>query len=665
MKASALPKKSLQYLCWQRVLGGCLFLLLLLAVCLSSARAGTLHLNAATPHADLANVSYLLEDPEGKLTLADVQDPKHAARFEQRLPNIGFTASAYWLRFSVVSDATQALTWWFASQNRTLQEIALYSPNEQGIYQEQLASATRVFADRPLRTTYFTFPLTLLPQKTTDIYLRVRSTGSTGVIIAPGLWQAAEYKKFERTEKSQWMLYLGITLSLGVFNLLLCISLKDQTYLLYVAALLMGMWAVCSATGGFGSAFEYFWPNSPLFEQSAWTLSIVAAAYGPIRFLTFFVGLQQKMPRLYRLINLCIILIALLSTISLMGTLLDLPNTAQFSQKTYIASTAVFGVMYTGIAFGLCLLAWQGHRQAIFLCVAWLPVIFFATLWSIHATLGRTFNISLVAFASAFELILMSLALADRFNQEKKAKALAQTIKADVLRKSEQELETKVTQRTQELQQEQNRNRKLLHNIMPIDIAIELSETGSAQPALHESVTILFTDFKDFTQITSIMPPDQIVAELGDIFTAFDDITDACGVEKIKTIGDVYMAVAGLPKPCKDHAQRCVRAGLRMIEYLQQRNEKSAVKWSIRVGIHSGPVVAGVVGKRKFAFDIWGDTVNVAARVESAGDIGQVNISAYTCDLIQREFECEYRGKFEAKGKGAIDMYFVKNAIAS
>jgi class 3 adenylate cyclase len=658
MKASTLAKQFLAYPCW-RVWGGCLLLLLI-----SGVRADTLHLDASTPHADLANISYLLEDPTGVLTLADVQNPKYAARFQQRLPNIGFTASAYWLRFSVVSKATQAHTWWFASQNRTLQEIALYWPNEQGVYQEQSASSTRIFANRPLPTMYFTFPLTLLPQKKTDIYLRIRSTGAIGVIIAPGLWQAAEYKKIEKTEKSQWFIYLGVTLSLGLFNLLLCVFLKDQTYLLYVAALLMGMWAVCSATGGFGSAFEYFWPNSPLFEESAWTLSIVAAAYGPVRFLTSFVGLKQAMPHLYRLINVCIILIALLITISLMGTLVALPNTAEFSQKAYIASTAVFGVMYTSIALGLCMLAWQGNRQAIFLCVAWLPVIFFITLWSIHATLGRTFNISLVAFTSAFELILMSLALADRFNQEKKAKALAQTRRADVLRKSEQELETKVTQRTQELQKEQNNNRKLLHNIMPIEIAAELSKTGSAKPALHESVTILFTDFKNFTQITSTMPPDQIVAELGDIFTAFDDITDACGVEKIKTIGDAYMAVAGLPKPCKDHAQRCVRAGLKMIEYLRERNEKSAVQWAIRIGIHSGPVVAGVVGKRKFAFDIWGDTVNVAARVESAGDVGQVNISAYTCDLIQREFECEYRGKFEAKGKGEIDMYFVKNAIA-
>lgn len=206
---------------------------------------------------------------------------------------------------------------------------------------------------------------------------------------------------------------------------------------------------------------------------------------------------------------------------------------------------------------------------------------------------------------------------------------------------------------------EHERSERLLLNILPAELAQELSATGRARPARHESVTILFTDFSGFTQAASSMPAERMVAELNEIFAAFDDITDACGVEKIKTIGDAYMAAAGLPKPCADHAQRCVRAGLSMIDYLENRNRTGAFKWSLRVGVHSGPVVAGVVGKRKYAFDIWGDTVNVASRMESAGEIGRVNVSAYTFDLIQAEFDCAYRGKVDAKGKGQIDMYFV------
>jgi class 3 adenylate cyclase len=207
---------------------------------------------------------------------------------------------------------------------------------------------------------------------------------------------------------------------------------------------------------------------------------------------------------------------------------------------------------------------------------------------------------------------------------------------------------------------EHEHSERLLLNILPAELAKELSATGFARPARYDSATILFTDFSGFTQVASAMPADRMVAELNEIFGAFDDICDECGVEKIKTIGDAYMAAAGLPKPCADHAQRCVRAGLRMLDYLEQRNRESAFKWSLRIGVHSGPVVTGVVGKRKYAFDVWGDTVNIASRMESSGEPGRVNISAYTCDLIRTEFDCEYRGKVDAKGKGQIDMYFVK-----
>jgi class 3 adenylate cyclase len=207
---------------------------------------------------------------------------------------------------------------------------------------------------------------------------------------------------------------------------------------------------------------------------------------------------------------------------------------------------------------------------------------------------------------------------------------------------------------------EHERAERLLFNILPVDLAKELSATGVARSARHESASMLFTDFSGFTQAASAMPADRMVAELNEIFGAFDDICDELGVEKIKTIGDAYMAAAGLPKPCADHAQLCVRAGLRMLDYLEQRNRTAAfIKWSLRVGIHSGPVVTGVVGKRKYAFDVWGDTVNIASRMESAGETGRVNVSAYTYDLIRTEFECEYRGKVDAKGKGQIDMYFV------
>ena len=132
------------------------------------------------------------------------------------------------------------------------------------------------------------------------------------------------------------------------------------------------------------------------------------------------------------------------------------------------------------------------------------------------------------------------------------------------------------------------------------------------------------------------------------------------GIEKIQTVGDGYLAACGLPVPEADHAIRCVRAGKKMIHFLNERNEANAIKWNVRIGIHSGPISAGVIGKKKFAYDIFGDAINTASRIESNGEAGRINVSAYTYDLIKETFPAEYRGKVNAKGKGELDMYFLE-----
>jgi class 3 adenylate cyclase len=265
--------------------------------------------------------------------------------------------------------------------------------------------------------------------------------------------------------------------------------------------------------------------------------------------------------------------------------------------------------------------------------------------------------------AAAAEAILFSMGLSNRINllratvarhalereQERKREAIEHT----------ERLEVEVAERTQELRLEKENANHLLHNILPVDVANELIANGSTQPQRFAEATILFTDFRDFTKTVASLPANQVVEELNDIFRHFDDIIDACGIEKIKTIGDSYMIAGGLPKPLPDHAERCVDAALRMQAYLEKRNNTSTVKWNMRAGIHSGEVVAGVVGKKKFTYDVWGDTVNTASRMESAGEPGRVNISASTYGLVKSRYKGEYRGKLDAKGKGDIDMYFV------
>lgn len=204
----------------------------------------------------------------------------------------------------------------------------------------------------------------------------------------------------------------------------------------------------------------------------------------------------------------------------------------------------------------------------------------------------------------------------------------------------------------------------LLTNILPVHIAEELKANGSAAAKRFPEATVLFCDFVNFTRISEQLGATALVRELDVCFKAFDNIMDEFpGVEKIKTIGDAYMAASGLTER-KTLPHDIVRAALKMQAFLAAEAEKKArlglPYFTGRIGLHTGPVVAGVVGARKFAYDIWGDTVNVASRIEGKSEPGKVNISETTYHLIKYNFACSYRGKVEAKNKGLIDMYFVE-----
>ena len=208
--------------------------------------------------------------------------------------------------------------------------------------------------------------------------------------------------------------------------------------------------------------------------------------------------------------------------------------------------------------------------------------------------------------------------------------------------------------------EEQKKSDELLLNIFPKPIADELKSKGKATTKRYENVTIIFTDFKDFTFMASSMSPTKLVKELNEIFGQFDDILDGLKIEKIKTIGDAYFAACGLPEKNRNHAIQCIEAVKQMFKYLEERNKVCEIQWKMRAGIHSGPVVAGVVSKRKYAYDLFGDTVNTASRMESNGEVGKINISEATYELVKGKYTCIPRGQINAKGKGNMNMYFVE-----
>jgi class 3 adenylate cyclase len=214
-----------------------------------------------------------------------------------------------------------------------------------------------------------------------------------------------------------------------------------------------------------------------------------------------------------------------------------------------------------------------------------------------------------------------------------------------------------------QLHAERRKSEELLLNTLPRKIADELKQTGKVKPVYYQSASILFTDFKDFTKLAEQLTPEELVDELDYCFSSFDMIIEAHNLEKLKTIGDSYMCVGGIPTPNPTHAIDAVLAALQIQAFMgwrrQEKIQNNQPYWEIRIGIHSGPLLAGVIGKKKFTYDVWGDAVNIASRMESSSLPGAINISQSTFELVKDFFDCEYRGKIAVKNKGDIDMYFV------
>jgi len=210
---------------------------------------------------------------------------------------------------------------------------------------------------------------------------------------------------------------------------------------------------------------------------------------------------------------------------------------------------------------------------------------------------------------------------------------------------------------------ERQKSEKMVLNILPRSIADELKENDRVQPRFYDSVSVLFIDFKDFTRLTESLEPASLVQQLDQYFSAFDEIGLRCRLEKLKTMGDAYVSVGGLPEPNRTHAVDAAIAALQILDHMakinRQRERLRLPQWEVRVGINTGPVIAGVVGRYKFTYDIWGNTVNVAERMESASTPGRVNISQNTWQHLRDRFETEARGEVDVKGKGMMPMHFL------
>lgn len=214
----------------------------------------------------------------------------------------------------------------------------------------------------------------------------------------------------------------------------------------------------------------------------------------------------------------------------------------------------------------------------------------------------------------------------------------------------------------EKIQQEKEHSDRLLHNILPAKIVHDLRTSGATHPETFDDVTVFFSDFIGFTSRSATLEPAVLIAELNEIFTRFDEIAEDEGCERIKTIGDAYLAVCGMPRADGDHATKILRVAQRAVEYLEQRNRTSAIEWPVRIGVHSGRVVGGVVGVKKYIYDVFGDTINTASRMESHSAAMRINVSESTYRLTKNDFPFERRQSIDVKGKGAVQMYFLQQS---
>ncbi|MEO5582056.1 MAG: adenylate/guanylate cyclase domain-containing protein [Saprospiraceae bacterium] len=487
------------------------------------------------------------------------------------------------------------------------------------------------------------------------------------------IYERFQLDRYEATVRQYISIFLGIFLVMFLFNLFVYISTRDINYLYYLGVLLMFMLTTADISGYNVSIMKWM-PSFPYLKDFFNIIIVTLISFFSVLFCRKFLAIPERYPFWDKIFKILMVLFVADVFILLydfrFGT--DISNIVSVLFILTISAVIIKSVK-------------DRYPSAVYLLIAMIFTII-GSFITIFAQLGilpmNDFNMKYaLPIGSCIEMVLFSFALGYRINllkkenEQKQLKIISQLKENELIQLSAtQELERKVSERTNEIkiqkdiiQSEKEKSEKLLLNILPKSTSEELMTTGKATPRSYESATVMFTDYVLFTAIAEKLTPKELVEDLDYCFGCFDDIINKYGLEKIKTIGDAYMCVGGVPVPTKTHATSMVYAGLEiqsfMKEWKKQKLAKGQTPFELRVGIHSGPLTAGVVGKQKFAFDIWGSTVNLASRLEAGGESDRVNISGATYELVKSEFNCEYRGKIAIKNKGEIDMYFVLGPI--
>ena len=463
-------------------------------------------------------------------------------------------------------------------------------------------------------------------------------------------------------------IYFGLALIIIIYNLILYFQVKEIDHLVYSA--LVFCFAFVQANL-YGYASEFIWPSKPWLSNYSELFQAVSGMVTAV-WAIVFLKLRTNAKISYLLSFVFIALFMLMFIIEI------IQPTRMISVYFSPALLSQFMNVFLLIS-GVYVLV-KGFKPAIyyvfsnfFLMLS--VLVFFAFAYDAINYSFVSYNS--LAIGSGLEILFFSLALAAKVNYYKRDKERAEEERLHALEEnrrliSEQNemLELQVEQRTQELNAEKEKSDKLIKNILPLQTIRELNEQGYSQPKMHTATSVLFADVVSFTAISSDLDAEVLVNELDKLFTSIDKVIENYKIEKIKTIGDAYLCVSGLEEEDATRSARdLVDAALDIIQFTEEFNalqkENGIKPFKLRIGIASGPLAAGVVGIKKYQFDIWGDTVNTASRMQSTGVPGEINISESTFELIRNfeDYDFESRGMVDTKGKGGMKMYLVRRKI--
>jgi class 3 adenylate cyclase len=645
---------------------------ILLSLCLSGFSQSVLNLSPQPEKYAVGRSLLFYEDKSASLPDSMVLSGSYDHRFAppaRDVLNFGVTNSAVWVKFKLKNmSPDKNPEWILVVKNALLDSLWLFTA-EDGKWKKEIAGDHLPFAMRPIQDHDFSFYLSLPDTSTRTYYMRFITTGSMQIPVE--IHTKSHYQGAVQLSELLYGLFSGALLIMFLYNLVVFFSLRDYSYLAYSIFILTNLALMNSYSG---HLFQYIFPNQVFAANRAIPVLMAFTPFSVGLFSLLYLHPKEIAPFLrwvlYITCGISLVLVALVFVLP-------------FRLGTSLAGLLIIVVLLAAIAAGISSWA-RGNQGARFYVIAWILLIV-SGLITAFRNFGfleyNFFTVQGTRIATLIEVALLSLSLADRYNRFRKEKEQAQLELIETQQRANRELEQKVKERTRQLSETNDKLNETLHeveaereksdalllNVLPKEVMLELKETGQTVPRNFEMATVLFTDIQNFTRFAEALTPEELIKSLNECFQAFDDICRKYNLEKIKTLGDGYMAVGGVPVANRTNPTDVVKAGLDMQAWIRRRNQQANISqekaWEIRIGINTGPLVAGVIGKHKFVYDIWGDTVNLASRMESSGEVGQVNISSFTYEYIKDKFVCHYKGKVLAKNKGEVDLFQVIKPI--